>query len=73
VKKLADLMSEIVTSTQEEMSKIASDRLSNQNTPPTISTDLGQALVKTAAVLREANADVSYEDIRKLMEHIRNA
>lgn len=73
MKKLSTLLDDIAKAAHEQHVKVAQDKLSNSKTSPTISSDLGLLMLKTAALLKEANSEVSYEDVHKLMEHIRNA
>lgn len=73
MKKLASVIDEIVTTVENTQKAAAQADLSITNAPPTIVSDLGLALVKTAAALKEAEADVSYEDLRSFIQKVRNA
>ena len=71
MKNFAELVSEIIKSASAETSA-DSNSLSIDNSSPTISTDLGVALLKTASALKEAAVEVSYEDLQSFIERNRN-
>ncbi len=75
MKKLASFIDEIVATSAREQEKLAEERLFASNTPPTISTDVGVALMKTAALLKAAADEetITADDLTKFMEKATNA
>lgn len=73
MKKLASVIDEIVATAANAQKTAADASLSVTNASPTIVSDLGLALSKTAAALREAEPEVSYEDLRNFIQKVRNA
>lgn len=71
--KLENVIDEIVATSTQAQAKLASDSLSKGNTEPTISTELGTALVKTASLLKSSSVSITNEDLKQFMEAVRNA
>ena len=71
--KLENVIDEIVATSTQAQAKLASESLSKRNTEPTISTELGSALVKTASLLKTASVSITNEDLKQFMETVRNA
>ena len=70
--KLSSAIDTIVGIVAEETAKLAAHSLSPVVQEPSISSELGVALLKTAELLKNTTDEVSHEDLKHFIESLRH-